>query len=237
MNEHCLICDQTVKRHLTWTTLLFPSEQPLICEKCDRKFQLIEGDLCKVCGRPFQEMEESYRRGEHCLDCVRWEEDENWNDLLRQNRSLYLYNDWMKEVMALYKFRGDHKLSEVFRRRWVKLYQAACTSHCLIVPIPLSEERLYERGFNQSAVLAEFLGKPVHNLLERHRTEKQSQKTRKERLETDQLFRMKSEVRLEGKSVLLIDDIYTTGTTLRHAARVLKEAGCVSVSSLTLARG
>ncbi|MFC3886524.1 ComF family protein [Bacillus songklensis] len=237
MNEHCLICDQMLKRHLTWTTLLFPSEQPVICERCEGKFQLIEGDICQVCGRPFQELEESYRKGEHCLDCVRWEENEGWSGLLRQNRSLYLYNDWMKEMMALYKFRGDYKLSEVFQRKWVKLYQAHYDSSYLVVPIPLSEERLYERGFNQSVVLANFLAQPVHDLLERHHVEKQSQKTRKERLETDQLFRVKNKAALEGKSVLLIDDIYTTGTTLRHAAKGLSEVGCKSVSSLTLARG
>ncbi|MDQ0244762.1 competence protein ComFC [Bacillus fengqiuensis] len=236
MSAHCLLCDQVLNERLTWTILLFPQEKSVLCERCEEKFQWIHGDICEGCGREMEGLEERYREGERCLDCVKWEENMEWKGLLKQNRSLYIYNDWMKEVMALYKFRGDHQLAKVFQRKWQKAYRMYYKSYEIIVPIPLSNERLYERGFNQSVVLAEMLQKPVHDLLARHHHEKQSKKTKKERLETEQVFFLKGDVDLHGKRVLLIDDIYTTGTTLRHAAKVLKEAGAKVVSSLTLAR-
>lgn len=237
MSAHCLLCDQLLNERLTWTTLLFPQEKSALCEKCEEKFQLIQGDICEGCGREMEGLEEQYREGEQCLDCVKWEEQADWKGLLQQNRSLYVYNDWMKEVIALYKFRGDYQLADVFRRKWQKAYRMYYPQYEIIVPIPLSDERLYERGFNQSAVLAEPLQKPVHDLLARHHHEKQSKKTKKERIETGQIFFLKENIDLHGKKALLIDDIYTTGTTLRHAAKILKEAGVKSVSSLTLARG
>jgi len=237
MSGHCLLCDQVLNERLTWTTFIFPQEKSVVCETCEEKFQLIQEDICEVCGREMGGLEEQYRDGERCLDCVKWEENPDWKGLLQQNRSLYVYNDWMKEVMALYKFRGDYQLAEVFRRKWQKAYRMNYKQYGIIVPIPLSNERLYERGFNQSAVLAELLQKPVHDLLARHHHEKQSKKTKKERIETGQLFFLKEAADLQGKKVLLIDDIYTTGTTLRQAAKVLKEAGVETVSSLTLVRG
>ncbi|WP_078414324.1 ComF family protein [Priestia abyssalis] len=237
MSEHCLICDQVLNESLTWTTLLFPQEKSPLCEKCEEKFQWIQGDICEVCGREMEGVEEQYRQGERCLDCVKWEENSDWGRIFRQNRSLYVYNDWMKEVIALYKFRGDYQLADIFRRKWQKAYRIYYPQYEVIVPIPLSEERLYERGFNQSAVLAGLLQKPVQDLMARHHHEKQSKKTKKERLKKEQVFFLKEDADLHGKKVLLIDDIYTTGTTLHHAAKVLKEAGAEVVSSLTLARG
>lgn len=237
MSGHCLLCDQVLNKRLTWTTLLFPQEKSVLCEKCEEKFQLIQGDICEVCGRMLDKMEGKYREGERCLDCVKWEENEEWKGLLQQNRSLYVYNDWMKEVVASYKFRGDHQLAEIFRRKWQKKYRMYYKPYEVIVPIPLSAERLYERGFNQSAVLAQLLQKPVHDIMARHHHEKQSKKTKQERLKTGQLFFLKEKINLHGKKVLLIDDIYTTGTTLRYAAKALKEAGAEVVSSLTLVRG
>ena len=237
MSERCLICDQLLNQGLTWTTLLFPTEKSVLCGRCEEKFQPIQGDICDRCGRELEGLEGKYREGESCLDCIKWEQDVEWKDLLQQNRSLYLYNDWMKEVMALYKFRGDYQLAGIFRRKWQKAYRMYYAQYEVIVPVPLSEERLYERGFNQSAVLAGLLQKPVHDIMARHHHEKQSQKTKKERLETGQLFFLKEDVDIKGKKILLIDDIYTTGTTLRQAAKALKEAGASSVASLTLARG
>lgn len=65
--------------------------------------------------------------------------------------------------------------------------------------------------------------------------EKQSKKSREERIHLKQVFKVNQDV--SGKVILLIDDIYTTGSTLHHAAHALMEAGAKSVSSFTLARG
>ncbi|WP_353737005.1 phosphoribosyltransferase family protein [Bacillus sp. CMF12] len=105
-----------------------------------------------------------------------------------------------------------------------------------LVPIPLSSERLYERGFNQSSALIHEAGFTVTELLSRIHSEKQSKKSRQERIHLHQVFQPLN-VDIEDKIILLIDDIYTTGSTLYHAAKVLKAGGAESISSITLARG
>src|SRR5699024_5857763 len=128
-----------------------------------------------------------------------------------------------------------------FKRDWIALYKRAILesfpvkqSDLIISPIPLSNQRLAERGFNQSLQLAEMLNRPVSHLFQRKGTEKQSKKTRVERLQMDNPFRLIKKI---NQPVLLIDDIYTTGTTLRHAASLCKQSGCEQVYALTLCRG
>ncbi|MFY2155821.1 ComF family protein [Cytobacillus firmus] len=105
-----------------------------------------------------------------------------------------------------------------------------------LVPIPLSPERLYERGFNQSAALIREAGFTPKDLLQRIHSEKQSKKSRLDRIHQNQVFEPLN-INIKNKIILLVDDIYTTGSTLYHAARVLKNGGAASVFSLTLARG
>lgn len=111
----------------------------------------------------------------------------------------------------------------------------------IIVPVPLSEERLLERCYNQSLLLAQLLGDTAAEALIRKVNEpKQSKKRRHERLELkENPFQIAEPFRkqLAGRHVLLIDDIYTTGATLRLAAQALQPAGPKSIASLTLAHG
>lgn len=151
-----------------------------------------------------------------------------------KNDSLFLYDDFLKETIARYKFRGDYILARVFSafiREKLKTLEFD-----YLVPIPLSPERLYERGFNQSAALIHEAGFKATELLQRVHSEKQSKKSRQERIHYSQVFKPLN-ANIENKVILLIDDIYTTGSTLYHAAKVLKDRGAASVRSLTLARG
>jgi competence protein ComFC len=197
----------------------------------------INGEICDMCGRPFAGLEPSHRQGRLCTDCVRWQEDDEWKDVLTKNRSVYMYNEFMKEVVAIWKFRGDYAMAEAFQEEFRREFYRHFDHTFLIVPIPLSAERLYERGFNQAKALAELLNLPIHDILTRHHLEKQSKKSRRERLQTENVFQLSEKTSLQDKHIVLIDDIYTTGTTLRHAAKVLLKAGAASVSSFTLARG
>ena len=190
-----------------------------------------------MCGRPFAGLEPSHRQGRLCTDCVRWQADGEWKDVLTKNRSVYMYNEFMKEVVALWKFRGDYVIIQAFEEEFCREFYRHFDHTFLIVPIPLSAERLYERGFNQAKALAELLALPIHDILTRHHLEKQSKKSRRERLQTENVFQFSGKMPLQDKHIVLIDDIYTTGTTLRHAAKVLLKAGAASVSSFTLARG
>ena len=167
------------------------------------------------------------------MDCVKWEENKDWAGTLERNDSIVTYNDFAQEVIARFKYRGDYIFAQIFayfmKKKLVEL------SFDAIVPIPLSEPRLYERGFNQAEAIILASGYQPTRLLSRTHTEKQSKKSRSERIHLPQVFQMDGT--LAAQNILLIDDIYTTGSTLRHAAKVLKDAGAISVSSLTFARG
>ncbi|WP_313959728.1 ComF family protein [Cytobacillus oceanisediminis] len=168
------------------------------------------------------------------MDCKRWEEDEYWSGSLDQNRSLYRYTDFTKEVVARFKFRGDYVLSKVFAadlRLSLQDFQ-----YDYIVPVPLSEERLYERGFNQAEAIIKAVGLTPTHLLSRMHTEKQSKKSRAERIHIEQIFKLQADIDIHSKTIMLIDDIYTTGSTLWRAAKLLKENGAARVYSFTLAR-
>lgn len=210
-------------------------QEDVLCDVCRRSFSLIEGDICDRCGRSFSLLDETYRQGECCADCLRWQQDDEWSGMLTKNRSVYVYDDFMKEVVSRWKFRGDYALVEAFRIDVRREFFRHFSSESLLIPIPLSRERLYERGFNQAKALADLLFLPVFDVLERHDSEKQSKKSRYERLRTAP-FRLHAGGQLQGKSVVIIDDIYTTGSTVYHAARLLKEAGACDVCSFTLIR-
>jgi competence protein ComFC len=236
LTETCLFCHNELASNITWRAIILGEKSKRICELCEQKLEKIDGELCTICGRPLKNLSSDYVKGDLCVDCVRWQQDGRWKDTLTKNRSVYLYNDFMKDILTLFKFRGDVAIAEAFRENFRKCFQQHYNQQFVIVPIPLSPERLYERGFNQAAVLAQFLDLPIHDLLSRTRHEKQSKKTRKERIQSEKVFFLKENTVVPRQSILLIDDIYTTGSTLRQAAKVLLQAGASSVSSLTLIR-
>ncbi|WP_449537812.1 phosphoribosyltransferase family protein [Ferdinandcohnia sp. Marseille-Q9671] len=231
----CLVCHNYFEEVDSWSTLFSMVEPDPLCSTCSEKFVKINGELCEICGRPFSELADEYRKGNLCYDCIRWEKDPRWRGVLTKNRSIYLYNDFAKDVISLYKFRGDFVISSIFKTHLKKAFKMYFTSIFMIIPIPLSEERLYERGFNQASALAGLLGLPVNEVLARIHLEKQSKKSRDERISSENVFRVVESV--QDKDILLVDDIYTTGSTLRQAGEVLLKAGAKSVSSLTLMRG
>ncbi|MEH7225045.1 ComF family protein [Bacillus sp. JJ1566] len=231
----CILCHNYFEEVDSWSTLFSLVEPDPLCSTCSEKFEKVDGELCETCGRPFSDLSDEYREGNHCYDCVRWEKDPHWQGVLTKNRSIYLYNDFAKDVISLYKFRGDYAISFIFKTPLKKAFKIHFNPSYLVVPIPLSDKRLYERGFNQAKALAELLDVPVHGVLDRAHLEKQSKKSRDERISGENVFRVTDVV--QDKSILLVDDIYTTGSTLRQAGFVLLKAGAKSVSSLTLMRG
>ncbi|QIZ10609.1 ComF family protein [Priestia megaterium] len=234
IQNRCLNCHEVILLSIGWRAIFSVDKEQLICPVCEGKLEKIEGEQCRICSRPFCNIDMKFRRGDLCHDCFRWEEDPEWQGYLERNHSLFLYNDFLKEVIAKFKFRGDYVLARIFSA--LLKQKLAEIAPDLFVPIPLSEERLYERGFNQAAAILAEAGYHPENVLSRIHSEKQSKKSRSERIHLPQVFQVNPNVDLAGKKVILIDDIYTTGSTLRHAAKLLKAAGAASIQSLTLAR-
>jgi competence protein ComFC len=233
--NHCLICHKEIDAEIGWKELFLRTEEKVICRECDESFEELKGALCKICGRRLLGLDSQFIKGDSCYDCVRWEKDPEWEGVLKRNISLYAYNDFLQGLIARYKFRGDYILADVFKQKIKRNINTLNPD--LIIPIPLSPERLYERGFNQAEALITSAGQTPSHLLTRNHTEKQSKKSREERIHLSEIFQISSSATFEAKNILLIDDIYTTGSTLRHAALPLKQAGAANIMSLTLARG
>jgi competence protein ComFC len=149
-----------------------------------------------------------------------------------------VYDEGMKEILAQFKFRGDAELVHIFHQPFRSLFQKYFANVSVVIPVPLSEEREYERGFNQAELLASCLPiKMFCTSLRRIETEKQSKKKRKERISGVNPFYFQGEEMFHEQHVLIVDDVYTTGITVRQIGSLLYDRGAREVSCLTLCRG
>jgi len=248
MRDYCLICFTKIIPKMGWNDLISEAKEQTICSACKSGLEEIKGVTCSICDRPLDQLEARFIQGDRCYDCVRWEEDPIWQGCLTKNQSFYLYNDFLQEVIARYKFRGDYILAKLFAEQL--LQKLSTEAYDLLVPIPLSPERLQERGFNQAEAIIREACLTPSKILTRIHGEKQSKKSRKDRIHAEQVFQLTEQPAstspstesaqpptIQGKKIILIDDIYTTGSTLRHAAKVLASRGAASVTSITIARG
>ncbi|WP_010098539.1 ComF family protein [Ornithinibacillus scapharcae] len=224
---NCLWCNEEIMNEINWSTLVFPTKQKNICKRCEENLAIITGSRCNHCSR------QSEIR--ICNDCLWWKNYNNGKDTIVFNYSIYSYNNDMKEIVAKWKYRGDYELGYLFTHSFGQHFRQKFKSKkdVIAVPIPLSEERMQERGFNQASMLASFLPIQTKELLSRVHNEKQSKKSRNERISSQNPFILKGSI---NNSVILVDDIYTTGTTIRHAADVLVKSGCPEVFTYTLIR-
>lgn len=218
MLSRCVQCQHELKLTTWWGQR---SKLPL-CQSCQAGLVAYADPRCQGCGRTSQ-------RQPLCLDCQGWHDQYGW---ILPNQCLYQYNDWMRSYMEQYKFKGDYYQRRIFMTLYTK---AALKYHAqIIVPIPVTETTWQTRGFNQ--VLGWYQGQ-YQELLHLKMRDKvaQSSKTRQQRLATPQPFELGPDLDLTGKRILLLDDIYTTGRTLYHAAQCLRQAGAREILSLTLA--
>ena len=175
------------------------------------------------------------KQTEICQDCSKKFQHADIKEedtLLDQITSLYTYNEAMREYLHQYKFLQDVALAGIFAqelRRHVK-------GNATIVPIPMHPEKRIQRTFAHVDELLKSAGIPFTHLLEKTGTELMGEKSKAERLAMAPLFTRKPGTTVQSGTYIVIDDIYTTGTTLRHAAAVLKEAGATRVEAMTLIR-
>ncbi|ARC30715.1 MULTISPECIES: ComF family protein [Bacillus cereus group] len=232
---HCLLCEEDISYAISWCNFFVKAHKKYICDRCEQKISYIIGEICRECGRSLDPLPAEYKEGDICKDCVRWMNVESYRPL--KNRSLYMYDNEMKGILAQFKFRGDAELVRIFHLPFRSLFQQYFANVSTVIAVPLSKEREYERGFNQAELLAACL--PVglsYPSLRRRETEKQSKKTRKERMLGSNPFYFQGEEMFHGQHILLVDDVYTTGITVRQIGSLLYDRGANEVSSLTLCR-
>lgn len=224
----CLLCNKGISFQLTLKDIFIFREiiTPVVCTKCKESFVRWDDHGCAGCGK-----ENVNKNGFLCADCQTWKKLYGW---YLHHRGLYRYNEAMKEYMQRYKFNGDYRLCVVFQRELSKVVNEQKAD--LIVPIPVTSTTMQTRGFNQ--VIGLLREVPYQSILRTKISSKvaQSSKTKEERLATKQPFILDAPEKVINKKVLLVDDVYTTGRTLYHAANLFKQAGCKEISSVSLAR-
>ncbi len=155
------------------------------------------------------------------------------NNLLGKLIYAYKYN-FVIDVLKNFEF-----LIQNFLKENKKYFEGV---DC-IVPVPLHKRRLAERGFNQAEEIARLLSRELNiemqNILVREKATKQQAKLHKqERIKNiKDAFILKSGIDVKNKNIIVVDDVFTTGSTLGECARVLKDTGAKSVKAFTLARG
>ncbi len=208
-----------------------------LCAACWRKVGFIERPFCDLCGFPF-EFDATLET--LCAAC------QQRAPAFERARGLMRYDDASRDLILALKRADRLDLVPPFARWLARVGQDLIAQADLIVPVPLHRWRLWQRRFNQSALLAQGLGrltgKPVDCLaLVRTRptpSQGEMPSARARRRNVQGAFRVAeaSAQAIEGRAILLVDDVFTTGATLEACARALKRAGARQVFVLTLAR-
>ena len=210
----------------------------VVCLNCWKRVNPGVGEICSRCGY-FIPSTRLFSNTPLCGSCRR--------NLFHFDfaRAYSTFNDPIKEIVHQFKYHAHQSLARPLSSL---LFQIYSDNHRelwsdLVIPIPLHKARERERGFNQSFLLAKYFCRQSNlslqsGILVRGRpTATQAGLSRRaRRLNMAGAFRITAQGRVQNQSVLLIDDVFTTGATLNECARLLKEKGARRVNVLTLAR-
>lgn len=206
-----------------------------LCPDCFLKIETDTQKACPICHR-------YNNNGENCLDCkkysfldshlavMKYEEEKLVGELVHN----FKYN-YAEDIFSIFeKIISDFLLQNISYFEDIDL----------VIPVPLHGRRLAERGFNQAELIAnaiaKFIGKEVQDkaIARRRYTSVQARLNREERTHNvSGAFVVSGELIVKNKNILLVDDVFTTGSTLQECAKLLKQNSAKSVAGFTLARG
>lgn len=220
---HCLMCHEPV------------TEPAALCLSCWQKLHMLEDPVCDVLGTPF-----TYDPGPGLVSAAALANPPPWD----RARAAVAYDEASRQIVHALKYRDTAEAALLMARMMVRAGRKLLVEAEIILPVPLHRTRLWRRRFNQSALLGRRLAAATGvrfnpGLLQRvkatrpqvglHDGERQKNVAK--------AFAVKGEqaLQLQGKHVVLVDDVMTTGATAGACARVLKTAGARQVDVLCFA--
>lgn len=230
--QHCVICKKYLKR-----------EERDVCEVCWNSLVTLPDPFCPYCKSL---MEPGDLKCSFCESAGKISEN---NKLLSAGsmgmvRSLGRFDDYYKELIHQFKYRKRIPLGKRLGQRLGETINGDSDflNSDLLIPVPLHKSRYRERGFNQSEIVAEEIGKitglsVLKNVLKRKKnTKDQTNLSFQQRAENVRgAFVVTEPELINGKKIILVDDVITTGATLSECARMLKQAGAEKILGITIA--
>jgi ComF family protein len=234
------ILQQTIE---TAITFLYPAQcrvcekqlglesVPYMCGECWDDMPLIEPPWCEMCGIP--------NTNGKCDKCA------TTPPPYGKLRTIAYYEAALQQAIHLFKFEKRTSLAKPLTQLTMEHIPDDCdiTEYDFILPIPIHKKRLRERGFNQATLLANGIAKTtrvqvVTDALVRHRNTSPQSSLDREARQTNIVgaFELQKKEVVRNKRILVLDDVYTTGATVREAVKVLWNADPIEIDVLTLAR-
>ncbi|MBI1821305.1 MAG: ComF family protein [Nitrospirae bacterium] len=210
---------------------------PFFCDACWSTIRPLGGPFCPQCGKSFVSASAlSFSPTHRCGDCRKTRPQ--YDSLITP----YSFEGVLSEAISLLKYQKKTALIPPLSRLAFP-FLTDLSRIDFILPVPLHSTRLKAREFNQSLLLAETAGRLLRKPLEIHLLKKNtptdpqmklSQADRKGNLKNS--FTLANPGHVKGKTILVVDDVFTTGATLNECAKVLKKGGCRKVVGFALAR-
>lgn len=201
---------------------------------CYKRLKRVKNPMCKRCGKPVISEQQEY-----CYDCVRQKRS------FEAGHGLWLYEACSSASIFAYKYARKQEYAAFYAQSLLHFYgQWICSLKIQqMIPVPVSRQKMQQRGFNQAELLADYLGAELgihvngRGLVRIHGTTPQKELGKAERRKNlEKAFRAGQG--LTGiRRVLLVDDIYTTGSTIEYCTRVLRSAGVEKVWFISLCIG
>jgi competence protein ComFC len=226
---YCLLCNRLISSEEGKSKGFRPAG--LVCQDCWKNLNILPYPFCPTC-RTF--LNQSMRR---CPKCSEWSS-------LNINRSLGLFDPHYQILLHHFKYKRKISLGKELGKRLGELLiqDEFSKDYGYIIPVPLHSSRERERGYNQSRILAEEISRltflPLLDkvLIRKKNTRDQTNLNAEERERNVRgAFAVRGQIVPKGERVILVDDVMTTGATLKECSRVLKEAGVKEVAGVTLA--
>ena len=206
-----------------------------LCVRCWGELRFLDDPVCDVMGTPF-----AYDQGEGILSAEALADPPGWD----RARAAVVFDQHSKEIVHQLKYRDWAEAGILMARLMARSGAGLLSEADVIVPVPLHRWRLWRRRFNQAATLAQLIAqqsgiKFLPDILVRTRATAQqvglSARERQKNVKGAFVVPFEGKTAVAGKSIVLIDDVRTTGSTLRACTAALREAGAARIHVLTFA--